>query len=381
MTEESAAQKMLSQVRNFAQGPMSDASSDWSMGTQPDPLLTSQAAQIGLTGVALSRSHGGKGFGFDVLTAVYGQLASVDFGFAMSLVNTHNVGVRLSVSASDKIRDTYLPKILSGEISACTALTEPTAGSDIAALLTTAHKTSRGWMLNGEKTWIINARHASVAIVFAQCTAPGEAAGIGAFVVDLTARGVRRYPIDSGFSQSTLGTGGFYLDNVELSFDAQILQPDTAFKTILTDINAARTYVAVMCNEMLRAALLEATEYGEHRHTFGKPLNAHESWAAALAHAQSDLEQSTETTSKAVSQIVKAEDAQLAAAQAKIEAVETCQRHLPALLHAMGAEGLRTQYCFARHLGAVQSAGLTDGATNILKQRVARLTQPPRRES
>ena len=69
-------------------------------------------------------------------------------------------------------------------------------------------------------------------------------------------------------------------------------------------------------------------------------------------------------------------------AQAKVHAVQTCQRHLPALLHAMGAEGLRAAHGLTRHLAAVQSAALTDGAITPLLERVARLSRPkpPRKD-
>jgi len=58
-----------------------------------------------------------------------------------------------------------------------------------------------------------------------------------------------------------------------------------------------------------------------------------------------------------------------------VAAVETCQLHLPRLLHAMGAEGLRTHYCFTRHLAAVQMAELTDGATGLLRERANKLKE------
>ena len=71
-----------------------------------------------------------------------------------------------------------------------------------------------------------------------------------------------------------------------------------------------------------------------------------------------------------------AKNAQLLAAQAKIHSVATCQTHLPVLLHAMGAEGLRRDYPFVRHLFASQIASLVDGSTEMLLERVARLARP-----
>ncbi|WP_050930362.1 acyl-CoA dehydrogenase family protein [Aestuariivita boseongensis] len=371
----SGTDAFLTRLRAFAQGSVAAAAPRWSLGDAPDPALYREAADIGLLGTTVPATHGGQAHDFATLVAACQTLAAVDFGFAMSLVNTHNVGLRLCLSAGDALRDRYLPQILKGEISACTALTEPGAGTDFAAITTQAVETETGWRLNGGKRWIINGRHAGAAMVFAQCKSMGDASGIAGFFVDLSLPGARRFAIESGFSQSSMGTGGFELTDVEVGAECLLLPPGTAFKAILTEINAARTYVAAMCDAMLGAAIDEAAAYGAQRMSFGQTLDQHPSWRQPLGAAQADLAASTALTAQAVARITEGADAQLTAAQAKITAVETAQRHLPALLHAMGAAGLEPERCFTRHLAAAQIAGLTDGATSILRDRVARLTQ------
>jgi alkylation response protein AidB-like acyl-CoA dehydrogenase len=152
-----------------------------------------------------------------------------------------------------------------------------------------------------------------------------------------------------------------------------LLPPGGAFKSILTEINAARTYVAAMCNAMLGAAIAQAADYGATRLSFGKPLAEYAAWRHPVGAAQTELAASRALTERTINLIIAGEDAQLAAAEAKIAAVEGAQRHVPQMLHAMGAAGLRPEYCFTRHLAAAQIAGFTDGATSILRDRVARL--------
>ena len=258
---------------------------------------------------------------------------------------------------------------------ACTALTEPATGSDFAAIRTEARRTDNGWVLNGDKTWIVNARHAALAIVFAQTESHGNSNGIAAFLVDLIAPGVQRYPIDAGFSQTSIGTGGFRMTDVEIGQDHLLLSPGTAFKSILTEINGARVYVAAMCNAMLDAALQQVRRYGDDRTTFGKPLTAHPGWLASVTRTESELADAKALTNVACRKVDEGSDAQLSAINAKVKAVETCQLHLPHLLHAMGAEGLLPEYCFTRHLAAAQMAGLTDGATGLLRDRADKLSR------
>ena len=366
--------RFLEQVTAFADQTIAPAAAAWSMGATPDRTVYEAAGQIGVLGMQVPQAEGGLGLNFEARSAACRILAGADFGFTMSLVNSHNIALRLSESASDDLRARYIPDLLRGKISACTALTEPATGSDFAAITTRARQTDTGWALTGEKTWIINARHASLSIVYAQCGDLGDGKTIGAFLVDLTAPGVRRYPIDSSFAQTSMGTGGFTLQDVEVHADALLIAPGAAFKAILTEINAARTYVAAMCNGMVAHAIDDTSAYGARRQSFGKPLNAIPSWRGELAAANVALEASAAHTAQASRLVSAGADAQLAAARAKVEAVTMAQTQLPALLQLMGAEGLRSEHVFSRHIAAAQIAGFTDGATNILKDRVARLT-------
>lgn len=364
----------LDHVSDFAEKQIMPAASAWSMGAAPDVSTYEMAGQIGILGMQVPQAIGGLGLDFATRAAACSILAEADFGFAMSLVNTHNIALRLSEIAPEALCQRYIPDLLRGKFSACTALTEPGTGSDFAMVQTKATETETGWVLNGEKTWIINGRHARLSIVYAQCRTVGESDGIGAFLVDLNAKGVARYAIDGGFAQTSLGTGGFTLRDVKVAREAMLIAPGTAFKAILTEINGARTYVAAMCNGMLARAIQTVTAYGTHRQSFGKSLNTIPSWQAALDDAKDALHGSQIRTAQAIEDVNAGHDAQLVAAQAKIEAVSCAQRHLPELLHLMGAEGLRPEHPFTRHIAAAQIAGFTDGATNILKDRVAKLT-------
>jgi alkylation response protein AidB-like acyl-CoA dehydrogenase len=368
----------LEAVRAFAAGPLASAAAGWVPGVAPDPALFRKAGDLGLFGIELPVAAGGLGHGFAHKVAVCAALAAVDFGFAMSVVNTHNVALRLHRSAPD-LAARHLPGLLSGQVAACTALTEPGAGTDVAAMQTRAAQTPQGWVLTGTKDWIINARHAGLSIVFAKCGDEDGAGAIGAFLVDLTAPGVTRHATDAGFAMDSMGTGGFALNAAPAQ--ALILLPGTAFAAILAEINGARAYVAAMCYAMLGAAIATVAAHGQGRRTFGQPLMDHQGWRLTLAQAQTDLAAAQALTDRAVVAIPDDHAAQLLAAQAKVHAVQTCQRHLPALLHAMGAEGLRPAHGLTRHLAAVQSAALTDGAIAPLLERVARLSWPAPRPS
>jgi len=368
---------LLASVAAFAREEVAPQAAAWSMGAAPEPALLERAGALGLMRIEVPLAAGGLSLGFALKARLCALLAAADFGFAMSVVNTQNAALRLARSARPRIVEALLPDLLAGRASACTALTEPGAGSDVAAMAMTARRVTGGWRLDGEKTWIVNARHARVAIVYAQCAEPGDAAGIGAFAVPLDGRGCRRRALDAPFAQTSTGTGGIVLEDCRLSEDHQLVPPGEAFGAILDEINGARAYVAAMCCAMLGAALDIAGDHGERRISFGRPLRDHQAWRFILARAGVDLAAARRLTDAAVAAVDAGAPAQLVSAQAKLAAVAACQRHLPELLHAMGAEGLRAEHPFARHLAAAQIAALTDGSTEMLLERVARLMRRP----
>ena len=374
MNKHQCHNELVSQVAAFADDNIAPVAGSWFTGASEPTKIYKQASELGLLGLEVPKSNGGLGVSFSEKVKCCEVLAGADFGIAMSLVNTHNVAARLVKSAPENLQDTYLPKLLNGETSACTALTEPSAGTDVAAVQCRATQSGDSWVLSGEKTWIVNARHAGLSVVFAQCGSQTGADHIGAFLVDLTRDGVERYPIDTEFSQNSLGTGGFKLKNVRVNNECLLMRPGHAFKEILTEINGARIYVAAMCLGMLKTALQQTKKYGERRSTFGKPLSSHPSWQTALLDVAKIVFSLDQLIDRAIDQYEQGDDSQLLAAKSKIESVEACQKHLPLLLHAMGAEGLKPHHCFSRHLAAVQIAGLTDGATSMLKMRVDKLT-------
>jgi alkylation response protein AidB-like acyl-CoA dehydrogenase len=367
----------LAQVRDFARDTVTVRAPLWARGQAIESEVVARAAEIGLTGIEVPTRLGGRCLSFRTKVEACAIVAAADFGFAMSLVNTHNVAKRIATTMPETVARQFLPDLLSGTAMACTALTEEGAGSDVAALSCTARAVDDGWLLDGEKTWIVNGRHASLAIVYAQCGEPGQSAGIGAFLVDLTDASCHRFPIETEISQTSIGTGGFRLAGCFVPTERVVLPPGTAFKAILSEINGARIYVAAMCCAMVSSALRVVQAYGETRQTFGKTLTQHPAWREGIAQSATALAASWSLVEAALLATEQERDVRHLAAAAKVNAVDLAQTVLPRLLHAMGAEGLRDSYPFTRHLGAAQLAALADGSTAMLLERLGRWDPTP----
>jgi alkylation response protein AidB-like acyl-CoA dehydrogenase len=338
-----------------------------------DPRAVLQgAARHGLLGIEVPVAHGGLGLRFACKARVAELLAAADFGLAMALVNTHNVARHLAEHAAPEVARRAVADLLAGRRTGCTALTEPSAGSDFAAIQTLAQPVGDGWQIDGEKAWIVNATHADVVVLYAQTQPGGGARGIGAFVIDSQRAGFVRHGPAGTTAARCIHAGSFGLQAYRAEANELLHPPGQAFKAALISINGARTYVAAMCCGMVAECLRVASAYGARRHAFGLPLHGHQGWRWSLADAQVDLQAAQGLVAAASAHLDAGADAQAPAAAAKVFATRMAARHLGALLHAMGAEGLREEHPFMRHLAAAQVASLVDGSTEMLLERIAR---------
>ena len=368
-----AGDELLQRVRAFARDVVRPGAPHWEAERRIAREAITAAAAIGLTGLEVPVAFGGLGLGFRVKARVAEVLGAADFGFTMSLLNTHNIAAKLAREAPADLARRHVPELLSGRRLGCTALTEAGAGSDFGAIVTTATRTATGWRLDGAKAWITNAAEAELVVLYAQTEAGSGGRGIACFLVDAARPGFVREPAFALTGQHAIGAGGFRLEGYLARDDEMLQPPGQAFKSALRSINGARIYIAAMCNGMVGEALHIALDYGVKRHSFGRPLADHQGWRWRLAETATELEASRLLVAQAAEQVEAGVDAQLSAAQAKLYATRLAERQLSALAQAMGAEGLREQHPFGRHLAGARVACLVDGSSEMLLERIAAL--------
>ena len=369
LTADEAA--LVAQAAVLARERVGPLAAQWERERRIGREVLADAVALGLTRVQVPVAAGGLGLSFSCKAALAEVLAGGDFGFTMSWINTHNVAAKLARDAPAALAAHYLPDLIAGRRLGCTALTEPGAGSDFAAITTLATRVDGGWRIDGAKAWITNAAEADVVVLYAQTEAGAGGRGIAGFLVDGRRAGFVREPGYDLGGQHSIGAGGFRLDGYLARHDEMLHPPGQAFKAALGSINGARIYIAAMCCGMVAEALRVAAAYGTARQTFGQPLAAHQGWRWRLAEAASELAACRGLVAAAARQVDAGEDAQLSAAQAKLLATRLADRQLPALAQAMGAEGLREHHPFVRHLVGARVAGFVDGSTEMLLERIS----------
>ena len=289
-----------------------------------------------------------------------------DFAFAMQGLGSGAV----AIAGSSEQRSLVLPKVRSGEWLAAFALSEKDAGSDVAAMASSARADGNGYRIDGHKTWISNGGIADVYTVFAR-TGEGGARGLSAFLV---------FPDDPGFSIAEridvmaphpLATLSF--EGCFVPADRLLGAPGEGFKIAMRTLDIFRASVAAAALGFARRALGEALAHARSRKMFGATLADLQLTQAALGDMATDIDAAALLTYRAAwRRDVKKLPTTLEAAMAKMTATETAQRVIDRALQMFGGRGVRSGEIVERLYREIRPLRIYEGATEVQKLIVAR---------
>jgi alkylation response protein AidB-like acyl-CoA dehydrogenase len=365
----------LEAAREFAHGYVKQNAASWELSRSMPREYFLAAAEAGLCGLLVRPEQGGKGIGFSTFVQIVETLAYVDFASTFALI-VHNNHVRaIGTNGTGLQVKKWLPEMIAGRMIGAFLLTEPKGGSDAAAIGTVAKASGDGFVLNGEKAWVTNATHADLLNVFAQ-TKPGSgASGIASFQVPSDSRGVTRIPAYDMLGGYAIGAGGFRFENVRVEADQFLMPPGQGFRAAMSGIDIARTVVAGMCCGMLQSSIDCVMPRLLKRHAFGKALSEQQGLQWQIADVATDLHACRLMALDAARLIGQDGAAPVEAAHAKKFATRAALGGISACMQAMGADGLKQEYPFARHLVAAKIAQYLDGTTEIQNVVISRMLQ------
>jgi len=250
-----------------------------------DPEIMSELGEMGFLGIMTDEAYGGSSLGYVAYGLIAREIERVDSGYrsAMSVQNSL-VMHPIEAYGSEAQRKKYLPKLARGELVGCFGLTEPNAGSDPGSMTTRAKRTSRGFVLNGSKTWITNSPIADIAIVWAKL----EGEGIHGFIVERGAAGFSTPAIEGKFSLRASVTGEIVLDDVAVDADS-LLPSARGLAGPFGCLNKARYGIAWGAMGAAEFCWHRARQYVLDRKQFGRPLAANQLIQKKLADMQTEI--------------------------------------------------------------------------------------------
>ena len=239
-------------------------------------------SEMGFMGLCVPEEYGGAGLDFLSYCLLIEELSRADAGVGVTLaVHTSAGTLPILLFGTEEQKAKWVPPLARGEKIGSFALTEPTTGSDAAAIETAAEKVEGGYRVSGHKQWITNGRIAGTTILFAR--APN---GVTAFIVPMDADGISfgKHAKKMGVISAT--TDDVLLDDVFIPEENRLGEEGKGLGVALGTLDPGRIGIAAQAVGIAEAAFRYAAGYAARRTTFGRPIGEHQAIAFKLADMQ-----------------------------------------------------------------------------------------------
>jgi alkylation response protein AidB-like acyl-CoA dehydrogenase len=365
-------------AREFADGEIRPKSAAWDEARRLDDQVFAKLGELGFLGMLVSEDQGGLGFDLPTYLLVVEELARGDAAVGLS-VAIHSVVCSMVLrhgSSSQKAR--WLGRLASGEMLGAFALSEPSAGSDAAALETEAEETESGWHLTGTKRWVTNGARAGLVVVFGRTG--GDAAG--AFLVEPGAPGYR-----VGARERTLGlraseTVTVHLEGLEAGPYGALGDPGAGFGYAMEALDLGRVGVAAQALGVAQAAMEHAVRYALERRQFGRALAEFGATQAKVAEMHRRIAAARAMTHHAggvVDDVLTGrgsrrgtDGARAWAAAAKLTASETATWVTDEAVQIFGGYGYMREYPVEKLFRDAKGTEIYEGTSEIMRHIIAR---------
>ena len=331
----------------------------------PHELLPQMAA-LGFMGICLPVRYGGAGLDYLSLGII-----SEGLEYADSSVR-ETIAVHLGLHAlpifqwgTEEQKRTFLPPLASGEKLACFGLTEPGAGSDVAAMNSRARRDGGDYVLNGEKMWITLSDVADRFLVFAKTDPERGANGITAFILERGWPGLTTGTIEGKMGVRASNTGWINMADVRVPASHRLGEEGEGFKIAMSALDNARYGVAAGAVGIIKACLDESIAYGRERRTFGKPIVEYQLVQQMLAHMQQSIDAGELLVWKAGWLKNQGTRNTRETSMAKWFCTEAARRAADDAVQIHGAYGYSDEYNVERHLRNTKSSVIYEGTSQI----------------
>ena len=354
-------------------GPRSEDFRTWDVeGELPDAFIE-ELKEFGLFGLVVPEEHGGMGLGSMGYSRTLQEIGKYDSSVALTVGAHSSIGMRgLLLLGTDEQKKRYMPKLATGEMIAAYCLTEPGAGSDAAAIATTAVRDGDDWIINGNKLWITNGGIADFFTVFAKTGAEGGRGKMTGFIVTRDTEGVSIGPHEDKMGIRASSTTTVHFDNVRVPNNNVLGEVGEGFKAAMLILNSGRTGLGGGCVGGMKKLIELSTKQANERKTFGSPISEYGLIKKKVGQMVIDC-YTTEAAVSLVSGLIDAgyKEYAVEAAISKVYATEALWRSADEALQIAGGNGYMREYPYERIVRDCRINRIFEGTNEILRLFIA----------
>jgi glutaryl-CoA dehydrogenase (non-decarboxylating) len=355
-------------VREFGEREVYPTIKEYDRSQEMNPAVLPRMAELGILGVNIPVRYGGQGFDYVTLGLVCEELERVDTTLRVIMsvhMGLNSMGVLQWGTEEQKQR--FLTPQARGEVYAGFCLTEPGAGSDVAAIQSTARREGDDYIINGEKMWISLATKAQNFLWFANSDPTLEPAhrGLTAFMVEADMPGVTSGDIHDKLGIRAGSTGWVNCEDVRVSKANRLGEEGEGFKIAMSCLDNGRYTVAAGATGLIRACLDASLAYSEERKTFGRPISRHQLVQQKIAWMQQWYDVARLLYLKAGWMKNQGERNSRQTSMAKWYATDMSFKAAHEAIQVHGAYGYSDEYDVERYLRNSRGAIIYEGTSEI----------------
>ena len=359
-------------VREFAAKEIAPIAAELDKKEEYPTKTLEKMAKLGLLGIIIPTQYGGAGLDTISYATVVEEISRKCASTGV-ITSVHNSLAAWPIMkyGSDEQKKKYLPILAKGEKIGAFAGTEPNAGSDLAAMQTTAVLKGNHYIVNGSKTFITSGPKAGIIIVFAVTNKSAGTKGLSAFIVENTMKG---FKVGSTFDKLGIRaslTSELIFENMEVPKENLLGKEGDGFKIALSTLDGGRIGIASQAVGIAQAALDESIEYSKQRQQFGKPIAQFQAIQWMIADMATRIEASRFLVYNAAYKKDKGERISKEAAMAKLFASETAMEAVNKAVQIHGGYGYTKEYTVERLFRDAKITEIYEGTSEVQRMVIA----------
>ena len=361
-------------VRRFVQTELTPRAREFDQMGRIDKSLYRKMGALGLLGIRYGEQYGGQGLDYSYQAIFLEEIALCDnAGVCMGIsVQTDMATPALHRFGSEELKKRYLVPAIRGEQVAAIAVTEPSAGSDVAGIRTRAVRDGDQWVINGSKMYITNAATADWLCLLAVTDPEAGYGGFTQIIVPTESRGFT-YKLLDKIGNKGSDTGLLFFDDVRVPVANTIGDPNRGFQQQMMQFQDERMVVVVTAPVTARRLWEQTVQHCQERKLFGKPLAKMQVTQHKLVDLMIQITAAQELSHRCIRQMVRGEDATLDISMAKVFATTMSQLVATSCMQLFGGAGYCWENPAARAFVDTRLAAIGGGADEVMKQVVAKI--------
>ena len=364
------AADLLCLIREFADKELAPRATEAEADETFPRELFKKLGGLGVLGLPYPQIYGGSGQPYEVYLQVLEEVASVWASVSVG-ISVHALSCfGLATFGTEEQRQRWLPEMLEGDLLGAYCLSEAHAGSDPAAMRTSAVRDGANYVLNGAKAWTTHGGHADFYTVMARTSEDRN--GISCFLVPADTQGLSADPPERKMGLTGSATATMRFENVHVPVDRRLGEEGDGLKIALAGLDAGRLGIASVATGLAQGALDHAVTYAKERESFGKTLIEHQGLAFLLADMEAAVQSGRAMTLHAARLKDQGLPFSREASIAKMVATDNAMKVTTDAVQVLGGYGYTRDFPVERYMREAKVMQIFEGTNQIQRMVISR---------